>query len=140
MMNVKKIVLLLCTVSLFTACFEDLDDNPISSTDINDFVWRGMNYYYLYKDNIPDLANDRFLSDSEYSEYLNAFTRPEDLFESVIYDRSSIDRFSWITNDYIALEQYLNGVSQSTGLEFDFYFEPGSTTKVFWCYKISTHK
>ena len=37
MINVKKIVLLLCTVSLFTACFEDLDDNPISSTDINDF-------------------------------------------------------------------------------------------------------
>ena len=131
MINVKKIVLLLCTVSLFTACFEDLDDNPISSTDINDFVWKGMNYYYLYKDNIPDLANDRFLSDSEYSEYLSTFTAPEDLFENLIYDRPSIDRFSWITSDYIALEQFLNGVSRSTGLEFDFYFEPGSTSQVF---------
>jgi len=131
MMNVKKVVLLLCTVFLCAACFEDLDDNPISTTDINDFVWQGMNYYYLYKDNIPDLANDRFLTDFEYSEYLKTFTAPENLFESLIYERSSIDRFSWITNDYIALEQFLNGVSQSTGLEFDFYYEPGSTTKVF---------
>jgi carboxyl-terminal processing protease len=65
MINVKKIVLLLCALALFTSCFEDLDDNPISSIDINDFVWKGMNYAYLYKDNIPDLANDRFLSDTE---------------------------------------------------------------------------
>jgi len=131
MMNVKKIALLLCVAFVFAGCFEDLDDNPVTSININDFVWKAMNTYYLYKDNIPDLANDRFSSDSEYSEYLGTYDTPEDLFESLIFDRPNIDRFSWITSDYIALEQFLDGVSRSTGLEFDFYFEPGSTTQVF---------
>ncbi|MFD2824061.1 S41 family peptidase [Lacinutrix iliipiscaria] len=131
MMKIKKIALLILVATVFTGCFEDLDDNPISSKDVKDFVWKGMNSYYLYKENIPNLANDRFTNDSEYSEYLNGFSTPEELFESLIHDREHVDRFSWITSDYIALEQFLSGNSQSTGAEFDFYFEPGSTTQLF---------
>lgn len=131
MINYKRTLLLLLITGLFTACFEDLDDNPIASSDINDFVWKGMNYAYLYKDNVPDLANDRFANDSEYSNFLNAIATPEDFFENLIYDRQNIDRFSWITSDYIALEQMFDGVRRSNGLEFDFYIEPGSSANVF---------
>jgi len=131
MKNLKRIILLILVTPIFFGCFEDLDDNPISTRDIKDFVWKGMNYSYLYKEDIPDLANDRFSSDSDYTNYLNGFTSPETLFESLIYDRETVDRFSWITSDYIALEQQLSGVTRSTGAEFDFYFEPGSSSKVF---------
>lgn len=131
MNTLKKITLLFCAASLCTACFEDLDDTPITSNDIKDFVYKGMNYAYLYKENKPDLADDRFSSDSEYSSYLNTFDSPESLFENLIYDRENIDRFSWITSDYIALEESFNGLRKSNGLEFDFYYQPGSTTNVF---------
>lgn len=116
---------------LVTSCFKDQDDTAISANEINDFVWKGMNAVYLYKDEIPDLADSRFSSTEDYAAYLNGFSRPEDLFESVIYQRPSVDRFSVITSDYIELEQLLNGVFVSNGLEFNFYLAPGSNTEVF---------
>ena len=64
--------------------FDDADDNTISASEINDFVWKGMNTVYLYKSNTPDLANDRFSSTEEYADYLNSYSTPENLFESLI--------------------------------------------------------
>jgi C-terminal processing protease CtpA/Prc len=131
-MKILKISLLALIIFSFTSCFDnDIDDNLIAVSEINDFVWKGMNAVYLYKAEIPNLANDRFSSNEEYTEYLNGFSEPEDLFESVIYQRETVDRFSWIVDDFIALEQLFSGVSKSNGLEFNFYFAPGSTTEVF---------
>lgn len=131
-MKILRITIIAClTSALLFSCFEDQDDNAIATSDITDFVWKGMNAVYLYKSNIPDLANDRFGSNEEYTTYLNSFSSPEELFESVIYQRQTVDRFSAIVSDYIALEQQLNGVFKSNGLEFNFYFVPGSTTEAF---------
>ena len=52
---------------LFTSCFEDNDDNGALASEINDFVWKGMNAAYLYKHEIPDLENDRFNDSSVVS-------------------------------------------------------------------------
>lgn len=117
MKNLKSSILLI-TAILFSSCFSDQDDNPISTSEINDFVWKGLNAIYLYKDNVPDLANDRFANDSDYNDFLNSFTKPEALFESLIYDRPTVDRFSWIVDDYFALEQQQQGISLSNGMEF----------------------
>eukprot|EP01093_Parvamoeba_rugata_P000763 TRINITY_DN10944_c0_g1_i1.p1 TRINITY_DN10944_c0_g1~~TRINITY_DN10944_c0_g1_i1.p1 ORF type:complete len:117 (-),score=21.01 TRINITY_DN10944_c0_g1_i1:4-324(-) len=92
-----KVLLLACLVLVsVTSCFEDADDNIIraSTLDINDFVWKGMNAVYVYKDNIPDLANDRFDSSETYTEYLNNFSSPEDLFEDLLYLPDDVDEFS----------------------------------------------
>ena len=126
-----KYSVIIISISLFSSCFEDNDDSLSSSIEIKDFVWKGMNFAYLYKENSPNLANDRFGLDSEYQTYLNGFESPESLFESVIYDPQTVDRFSWITNDYIALEQQFSGVTKRNGAEFNFYYVPGSTTNVF---------
>ena len=50
-MNLKNILsFLLITLSL--SCATDLDDNPVSNTDINDFIYRGLRTYYLYNENV----------------------------------------------------------------------------------------
>lgn len=127
-----KAVFVLIVLGLTYSCFEDNDDNAISASEIKDFVWKGMNAVYLYKQNIPDLANDRFSSNNEYATYLNSFTTPESLFESLIYERQTVDRFSWITNDYIALEEQLSGgLNFSNGMEANLYLVPGSTTNLY---------
>ncbi|MCK8479431.1 S41 family peptidase [Psychroserpens algicola] len=126
-----KFSLLLLLAFTFTGCFEDRDDNAITASIINDFVWKGMNAVYLYKDEIPDLANDRFATNGEYADYLNSFAQPEDLFENLIYERATVDRFSAIIPNYIEFEQLLSGTSKSNGLEFNLYFKPGSSTEVF---------
>ena len=130
MKSVIKFVLLLFITSTSFSCFEDTDDNPISSIDIKDFVWKGLNFAYLYKDDVDDLANDRFGSDGDYQNYLNASENPESLFENLIFKPDSVDRFSWITDDYIALEQQFSGISKTSGAEFNFYYIPGSSSEV----------
>ena len=72
----KYINLLFAGVVLLSLsnCFDDMDDNiTYSSTDVKDFVWKAMNAVYLYKSDIPDLANDRFSSNEEYSDYLATY-------------------------------------------------------------------
>lgn len=131
-MRLLKLTLLAtCVLGLNTSCFEDQDDNAISTSEINDFVWKAMNAVYLYKDNIPDLANDRFASNEDYRNYLNSFSTPEALFESVIYNRQTIDRFSVIVDDYIALEQQFSGVTKSNGMDFGLYRFTEADTDVF---------
>lgn len=136
-MKFLRISLLLLITLSFTNCFEDRDDNLVAGnqitdfTEIKDFVWKGMNAVYLYKENVPDLANNRFSSDIEYTNYLNSFDTPETLFESLIFNRETVDRFSVIIPNYIEFELAQSGTSLSNGLEYNFYYKPGSTTDIF---------
>ncbi len=52
----KKIVLLALISTLLQGCFSDFDDDITTNSNIKSFIWSGMNLYYLYKDNVPDLA------------------------------------------------------------------------------------
>jgi len=126
----KTYILFFISIILFS-CFEDSDDNIVFASNINDFVWKGMNASYLYKQNIEDLANNRFSSSEEYTDFLNLFENPENLFESLIYQRENIDKFSFIVDDYIALQQYLSGISNSNGMEYGLRYAPGSSYDVY---------
>lgn len=127
----RPIFICLIASSILVSCFEDQDDNLIAASEINDFIWKGMNVVYLYKSEIPDLANDRFSTIEEYNNYLNSFTTPENLFESLIYDRQNIDKFSVLIPNYVEFLQQQQGVSINNGADFLFYLEPGSQTDVF---------
>lgn len=122
-------ILILIIPFLFLQSCQDNDDTlpEPSSIDVNNFIWRGMNSMYLWQSEIPDLADDRFSSDAEYESYLQSFSSPENLFESLLYfpstekniaDNTVVDRYSWIVSDYLTLEQELQGTSKSNGVEF----------------------
>ena len=104
---------------ILVACSKDNDDVDVTTNDINAFVYRGMNSFYLYKDDVSDLANDRFKSDSDFNNFLNGFDSPSNLFNHLVFNQQ--DRFSWIVDDYIALEQSFSGVSTSHGMEVQFF-------------------
>ena len=132
----KKIkILLLSCIVLFsvTSCFDDLDDNiiPSSTLELNDFVWKGMNAVYLYKPEIPNLADDRFTTNIEYTEYLNDYDTPEELFETLKYLPNTVDRFSRIYSNYNELQDLLDGITLSNGIEYNLYFVPGSDSEIF---------
>src|SRR6056300_1326530 len=118
--KVKYIVLTLL-IGFSYGCFEDNDDNVTGSGSIKDFVWKAMNSVYLYNADGPDLADDRFITDSDYNSFLDGYSSPETLFESLVYDRENVDRFSIITNNYFELEQSLSGINKRSGAEFNFY-------------------
>ena len=127
----KKIALLIITAALFQSCFSDFDDN--SNSNVKDFVWKGMNYVYLYKYDVPDLYNYESATDVEYNNYLNGFSSPEELFESLKYDNSPefVDRFSDLFSDYLQLEQFLSGTTVSNGMDYVLYKKPENENEVF---------
>ncbi|MDT0647784.1 S41 family peptidase [Zunongwangia sp. F260] len=118
-------------VILFTSCSKDDEGLEESLTDtdpkaeeltepgeieVEEFVWKGLNDIYLYKEDISELSDNYFSSNIEKSEYLETFGSPEELFGEL---KSSRDRFSFITADYKELEDSFNGITSSTaGMKF----------------------
>ena len=113
-----------------TACFEDNDDviRQSDTTEINDFIWRGMNLYYLYKKNSPNLGDNRFDTNTAYQSFLTSFQSPEALFDNLTV---SIDEFSFLVDDYIELENRLNGISVNNGMDYSLHRYPNEPGKVF---------
>ncbi|GEL11421.1 C-terminal processing protease CtpA/Prc, contains a PDZ domain [Flavobacterium glycines] len=120
-----KHLLLLFVSLLFLQSCQDNDDTLPKTTDleVQKFIWRGLNQMYLWQSDVPDLANNRFANNLEYENFLKQYS-PEDLFENLLYRPPSkystgvVDRFSWIVNDYLTLEQQLQGTSKNNGVEF----------------------
>jgi len=114
------------TCFFIVSCFDDNDDIiiPATKVEIGNFVWKGMNNYYLYQENVADLADDRFTSEGDLNNYIDGFSSPSALFESLVYNRSTTDKFSWFVNDYEVLEAAFAGVSKKNGMSFGFFVDP----------------
>ena len=126
-----SIAITMAAVSLLSvSCFEDLDDNYREATtvEINDFIWRGLNYFYLYKGSVPQLQDNAFASAGDKNTYLASFDTPEDCFEALT-DLS--DPFSLLVEDYITLENSLAGISLSNGMEYGLVYYPEDNNLIF---------
>jgi carboxyl-terminal processing protease len=127
----KKISLLLFSLVVgaltFQSC-EDLDDNAVP---VHDFIWKGMNAYYLWQAEVPELADERFANQEQLNKYLQAFNSPEQLFESLLYQPGVIDRFSVIVPDYTVLENLLQGVAKSNGVEYGLRYVSPTGNAIF---------
>lgn len=127
----KKIFPLLILLLVFTSsCKDDLDDiiRPASNVEISDFIYRGLNYWSLYKDDVPELANAFFENETARQTYLERFASPEDTFDALTSDR---DRFSILRDDYIAFENSLAGIRKSSGMNISLFFDPADNGDVF---------
>ncbi len=117
MKSIRIIILSILFGNLFFSCSQDMDDviNNASTLEINQFIWRGMNNIYLYKSDVPQLQDDYFGSNQELNDYLRNFNSPEDLFEALVAPQ---DRFSFLVDDYIELENALEGIALTNGMEY----------------------
>ncbi|WP_396159114.1 S41 family peptidase [Flavobacterium sp.] len=110
---------------------EDMDDNAVpTSLEIKDFVWKGMNLYYLWQADVPDLADDRFANQSQLNTFLEPFANPNDLFNTLRVP-SPTDRFSVIYSDYSVLEGVLSGNTLNNGMDYGLKYTDASQTTVF---------
>ncbi|MCK5638238.1 MAG: hypothetical protein KAH67_05965, partial [Flavobacteriaceae bacterium] len=100
------------------------DDKQIDIPDvtedieIQDFIWQGMNIFYLWQESVPNLDDSKINDKTEYVNFLKANPDPDDFFESLIYNRETVDKWSWIVDDYIELENAFAGISKSNGVDF----------------------
>jgi C-terminal processing protease CtpA/Prc len=127
----KKLLLFLLILSIsLTSCFKDNDDEiQIASVlDVQNFIYHGLNFFYLYKADTPELANDAFETETDLNNFLETFASPESLFEFLTSDQ---DRFSVLVDDYIELENALNGITLNHGMEFGLVLYPNGSNNVF---------
>ncbi|WP_299528019.1 S41 family peptidase [uncultured Lutibacter sp.] len=86
------------------------------NVEIQDFVWKGMNSWYNWQSSVENLADTKDSNQADYVSYLNGYTTPESLFESLLFDPGNTDRFSWFVEDYIEQNNAFQGITTSFGL------------------------
>ena len=126
----KKYVVLFLSLGLLSlSCSKDDDSlikltgpnpDPDANVDVQDFMWKAMNSWYLWQAEVPNLADNKFPNTSEgskaYTEFLASESDPAAFFDDALL--YSEDRFSFYSDDYETLTKSLSGISKSNGLEF----------------------
>ncbi len=126
----KSTAYLLFLILTITSCTK-IKVTPSENLEVNNFIWKGLNTFYLWQSNVTNLADNRFLDPYNFQNFLGSETNPTQFFENLLYQKKTIDKWSWIVEDYIALENSFQGVSLHNGMEYGVVYEKGSTTNVF---------
>tara|TARA_B110000003_G_scaffold53347_1_gene53119 strand:+ start:70421 stop:71875 length:1455 start_codon:yes stop_codon:yes gene_type:complete len=129
--TIKYILIILAVIFLHSSC--EKNDNLITTENdvINLFVWRAMNTYYLWQENVPDLSDTRFTSLGQLYSTYSIFPSPTDVFQNLLHHPGVIDRFSWIEDDYVALENSFQGINLSNGMEFGLVRYENNPSNIF---------
>lgn len=122
-------LLLLTLLLVSLSCTKDDLEVP-AELEIHNFVWKGMNQYYLWQADVPNLADNRFASQSDLNDFLRGYNDPTVLFNSLRVS-NTIDRFSVIFSDYTVLEGILSGNTLNNGVDYGLRYKTGSTTDIF---------
>ena len=123
-------ILILFLFIFLLRCENEIDNNvvPISRNGVNnsninlegelevsDFIWRGLNEFYYWQDRVEELSDEKLKDEKNYAKYISENSQPKEFFESL---KHLDDRFSWIEDDYRVLENTLQGIFSSNGVEF----------------------
>ena len=114
----KPLILILFINLWLQGC--DKSDNELNpSVEVQDFVWKGLNAYYLYQEDIDDLSDRRFSSNQQLEGYLSGFDTPGAIFNSL---KKSTDSRSELVENYEIndLPTPLR-TSFTTGMEFGLF-------------------
>lgn len=123
----KKSLIAFMFGATFLAC-SDNDDHaftfPKEST-VQNFMWQGLNQWYFWQQEAPNLGDDRFPNNEDYISYLEKYPDPAEFFYQTCYDHNevvgtanAVDRFSFVSDNYKTLVNSLEGISKSNGMEF----------------------
>ncbi len=108
------------------------DDEPTAPSEtadpINNFVWKGLNSWYYWQKDVPNLA-DSFGRSGQYASFLNGKT-PDNVFYSLLYNYPNTDRFSWIVSDVDALQQQFSGISKDSGMNVSLFYKDSGNVNV----------
>lgn len=127
----KKITLLLFSLIIGALVLQSCEDEDDKAVPVNDFIWKGLNLYYLWQQDVPNLNDNKFSNQSALNDFLATYGSPEELFESLLYKRGDVDRWSVIFSDFHVLENALQGIVKSNGVEYGLLYTDSSQTTVF---------
>lgn len=134
----KIIIVLMLSFLTFQSC-QDKDDVAASSNlEVQNFIWKGLNLYYLWQADVPNLSDTKFASQTQLDAFLSGYPKPETLFQNLLNkpvslfpNGDAVDRFSWIVSDYLVLEGQLQGSTNNNGVEFGLSRKTPTSSEIF---------
>jgi carboxyl-terminal processing protease len=132
--RISFILLFFC---LLSSCTKDDSNNVPADLAVNNFIWKGLNQYYLWQADVPNLADSRFGSQGDLNNFLRTNSNSSDFFYSLLNkpaalnSTGSIDRFSVIFEDYTKLEGILSGNTLNNGADFGLKYTDATKTTIF---------
>lgn len=101
------------------------DSDITEASQVKQFVWNAMNYWYYWQADVPELADDMAFFDDEqdYHDYLMGFADAEAVFEDLLFNDENFgnmgeDDFSFFIEDHEEFRQAQQGVSRDFGFEY----------------------
>jgi C-terminal processing protease CtpA/Prc len=108
------------SVVLNTSCKKEEEVIPEPS-EVNSFIWQGMHDYYLWTADVKDLSDTKYNDEKVLNTFLNTYTDPESLFESLLYKYQLVDKWSFIVDDAKEIDDWIAGISETMGYDFMLY-------------------
>ncbi len=129
-MKIRLIMAMAASMALLYSCETQDELHVPSDLAVNDFIWKGMNLYYLWQPDVPKLQDDHFPNQRNLNSFLSNYNNPIALFNDLRIS-AEIDRFSTITSDYSVLEGILSGTTKNSGMDYGLRYKLGSSTVIF---------
>ncbi|MFK5959079.1 MAG: S41 family peptidase [Lutibacter sp.] len=123
--NYSLLIYLIFSI-VFISCTKNNDIEVPQNIEIQDFVWKGMNSWYNWQSGVPNLADSKNDDTNAYFSYLNSYSNPDSLFESLLYNPGTTDRFSWFIDNYEVQNNAFQGISTSFGFRLQAVTTNGS--------------
>lgn len=140
MKKISKVIFLLLIFVFGLLSCTDNDDKLLedSGTVVQNFIWRGLNNYYLWQNDVPDLADDKFQTPIALNSFIATKGSPEKTFQDLLFrpvskfpDSGGVptatDRFSVLVDDYTYLENIFQGIRKSSGLSISIKYKTGTS-------------
>lgn len=126
MLSIKKLYLFYVLIFAVTATgCKDKDIDPAATGDsatagnypaINNWIYELMNDAYFWYKDLPAQGT------------LDPGTDPDLYFEKLVYQRTTVDRFSAVTDDFDALQNEFDGISKVFGISYSLsYIDAGNS-------------
>lgn len=101
------------------------------ASDEKKFIYDGLSTYYFWEKQVPALSKSIYESNKDsLNAFLNKYTDPEVLFNSLLYKKGEVDRFSFVVDDYAELDNWLAGISETVGMNFQLYYIDDASNKL----------
>ena len=88
------------------------------ATDVNKFIYGGLQDYYLWVDQVPNLTAQKYTNKDSLNAFLNKYTDPNLLFADLLYQYKTVDKWSFIVDDSKIIDDWIKGISETMGFDF----------------------
>lgn len=115
--NVNKVDVLDKQISFLLEINEECSDAYTGEKyfRIHEFIWKTLNDFYLWQEEVPSLDDTYSPSGTKYRELIEPYPEPEAFFKSLKYED---DKFSDILSNYEDIENSIKGINANNGLKF----------------------